>query len=43
MFDNEHKRISKSYLYKTWLKGDEPQAKKFKKPRRTESYHKAAA
>jgi hypothetical protein len=24
MFDGEHKRISKSYLYKTWLKGDEP-------------------
>ncbi|CAD8180320.1 unnamed protein product [Paramecium pentaurelia] len=43
MFEGEAKRISKSYLYKTWLKGEEAQNKKFKKPRRTESYHKAAA
>ncbi|CAD8085259.1 unnamed protein product [Paramecium sonneborni] len=43
MFDGEAKRISKSYLYKTWLKGEEAQNKKLKKPRRTESYHKAAA
>ncbi|CAD8189448.1 unnamed protein product [Paramecium octaurelia] len=43
MFDGEAKRISKSYLYKTWFKGEETQNKKYKKPRRTESYHKAAA
>lgn len=43
MFEGDMRRISKSYLYKTWLKGDEPHNKKFKKPRRTESYHKAAA
>ncbi|CAD8082831.1 unnamed protein product [Paramecium sonneborni] len=43
MFDGDAKRISKSCLYKTWLKGEEAQNKKLKKPRRTESYHKAAA
>lgn len=42
MFNDDMRKISKSYLYKTWVKGDEPY-KKIKKPRRTESYHKAAA